>query len=135
MQQPAELRDEVADSFLHVQRQVGFSGSFQQPRAVAAEPDFAMIYAFLGSMFDPKCGNIPHSDILGQMSAIDRRATSLIVRNMAKNLASPTTIHNLQVSCMCAASMHCLLIVRLCSRFRQEAACSHTGTVCRKALP
>ncbi|KAK9917224.1 hypothetical protein WJX75_002059 [Coccomyxa subellipsoidea] len=34
-------------------------------------PDFATIYAFLGSLFDPACAHINHEDVLVQMAPVD----------------------------------------------------------------
>lgn len=63
----------------------------------AAGPNFAMIYAFLGSMFDPSCEGLTHAEVLSQMSATDQQAALLIIRNMVKNLNSPSSMQHLQV--------------------------------------
>ena len=63
-----------------------------------APPDFAMVYAFTGSIFDPKCASIAHEDIVAQMHTNDRRAVIQLIRTLAYNLSSPDILHQFQVS-------------------------------------
>ncbi|KAK9846276.1 hypothetical protein WJX81_000748 [Elliptochloris bilobata] len=57
-----------------------------------AAPDFATIYAFLGSLFDPTCSRVDHADVLAQMAPIDRETTGLLMRNIIANLACPPAL-------------------------------------------
>jgi len=50
-------------------------------------PNFAKIYAFLGSLFDP-AGSPNHVDALNQMSPIDRETVNLLMNNLTHNLNS-----------------------------------------------
>jgi hypothetical protein len=53
-----------------------------------AAPNFAKIYAFLASLFDPNTTN--HVDALDQMSPIDRETVQILMNNLAMNLATQT---------------------------------------------
>ena len=53
------------------------------------QPDFALIYAFLGSLFDSDCNGVDHADVLEEMKTIDRQTTTLLMRNVICNLQSP----------------------------------------------
>lgn len=53
------------------------------------QPDFALIYAFLGSLFDPSCASLDHMDVLDQMKDIDRQTATLLMRNVISNLQNP----------------------------------------------
>lgn len=53
------------------------------------QPDFALIYAFLGSLFDPSCGGIDHLGVLDEMKDIDRQTATLLMRNVISNLQNP----------------------------------------------
>ncbi len=53
------------------------------------QPDFALIYAFLGSLFDPACASFDHMDVLDQMKDIDRQTATLLMRNVISNLQNP----------------------------------------------
>ncbi|KAK9832950.1 hypothetical protein WJX74_002529 [Apatococcus lobatus] len=57
--------------------------------SMSEQPDFALIYAFLGSLFDPNCGGIDHVDVLEEMKSIDRQTATLLMRNVISNLQSP----------------------------------------------
>ena len=61
-------------------------------------PDFAIIYAFLGSLFDPVCASLNHMDVLDQMKELDRQTATLLMRNIISNLQNPqvgSSFHNL----------------------------------------
>jgi len=49
-------------------------------------PNFAKIYSFLGSLFDPSVTN--HAETLSEMSPIDRETIQLLMHNLALNLAN-----------------------------------------------
>jgi len=49
-------------------------------------PNFAKIYSFLGSLFDPSATN--HAETLNEMSPIDRETVQLLMHNLALNLAN-----------------------------------------------
>ncbi|CAL8464812.1 g4347 [Coccomyxa elongata] len=67
-----------------------------QPLMHAAQPpshpDFATIYAFLGSLFDPDLVLIDHADVLAQMAPVDRETACLLMNNMAANIADPAAL-------------------------------------------
>lgn len=63
------------------------------------QPDFALIYAFLGSLFDPSCGAIDHMDVLEEMKDIDRQTATLLMRNVISNLQSPEVSLGQGASC------------------------------------
>ncbi|KAL8172470.1 hypothetical protein V2J09_024274 [Rumex salicifolius] len=50
-------------------------------------PDFAQVYSFLGSIFDPD--GCDHLQRLKMMDPIDARTVVLLMRNLATNLTSP----------------------------------------------
>ncbi|XP_024374226.1 protein REVEILLE 3 isoform X5 [Physcomitrium patens] len=54
---------------------------------IRAAPDFAEVYKFIGSVFDP--GVSGHLRKLKEMSAIDRETVLLLMHNLSINLASP----------------------------------------------
>jgi len=49
-------------------------------------PNFAKIYAFLGSLFDPSTSN--HMEALEEMSPLDKETVQLLMHNLAINLAN-----------------------------------------------
>lgn len=49
-----------------------------------AEPNYAKIYAFLGSLFDPATDN--HVEALNLMSPVDRETVQIMMNNLAVNL-------------------------------------------------
>ncbi|MBA0862681.1 hypothetical protein Goshw_011581, partial [Gossypium schwendimanii] len=55
--------------------------------AVRVLPDFAQVYSFIGSVFDPKATG--HLQKLKKMDPIDVETVLLLMRNLAINLASP----------------------------------------------
>ena len=71
---------------------------------VSEQPDFALIYAFLGSLFDPNCGGIDHMDVLEEMKDIDRQTATLLMRNVINNLQSP------EVGLLALLAKHPLLV-------------------------
>ncbi|KAG0620569.1 hypothetical protein M758_4G226400 [Ceratodon purpureus] len=54
---------------------------------IRAAPDFAEVYKFIGSVFDP--GVSGHLRKLKEMTAIDRETVLLLMRNLSINLSSP----------------------------------------------
>jgi len=54
---------------------------------IRAGPDFAEVYKFIGSVFDP--GVSGHLRKLKEMSPIDRETVLLLMRNLSINLSSP----------------------------------------------
>eukprot|EP00245_Coleochaete_scutata_P005895 TRINITY_DN19880_c0_g1_i1.p1 TRINITY_DN19880_c0_g1~~TRINITY_DN19880_c0_g1_i1.p1 ORF type:complete len:384 (+),score=71.00 TRINITY_DN19880_c0_g1_i1:119-1270(+) len=59
----------------------------QGPRAAKGAPDFAAVYKFIGSVFDPQVTS--HLKRLKEMAPIDRETAVLLMRNLAINLGSP----------------------------------------------
>ncbi|XP_042468724.1 protein REVEILLE 8-like isoform X3 [Zingiber officinale] len=55
--------------------------------ALHVMPDFAQVYCFLGSVFDPS--STGHLEKLKEMDPIDVETVSLLMRNLAINLISP----------------------------------------------
>ncbi|XP_028770417.1 protein REVEILLE 6 isoform X2 [Neltuma alba] len=53
----------------------------------AVMPDFAQVYSFIGSVFDPNAAN--HLERLKQMDPINVEAVLLLMRNLTINLMSP----------------------------------------------
>lgn len=49
-------------------------------------PDFAKIYTFLGSLFDPTATG--HEDALNSMTPVDRETIQFLMHNLAVNLAN-----------------------------------------------
>ncbi|XP_074561157.1 protein REVEILLE 8-like isoform X2 [Curcuma longa] len=66
-----------------------FETSDQENHATALHvmPDFAQVYCFLGSVFDPS--STGHLEKLKEMDPIDVETVSLLMRNLAINLISP----------------------------------------------
>ncbi|CAM6022424.1 unnamed protein product [Sphagnum balticum] len=58
-----------------------------QDSCIQATPDFAEVYKFIGSVFDP--GVSGHLRTLKEMSPIDRETVLLLMRNLSINLSSP----------------------------------------------
>ncbi|CAK9230467.1 unnamed protein product [Sphagnum jensenii] len=58
-----------------------------QDSCIQATPDFAEVYKFIGSVFDP--GVSGHLRMLKEMSPIDRETVLLLMRNLSINLSSP----------------------------------------------
>ncbi|XP_026409053.1 protein REVEILLE 6-like isoform X1 [Papaver somniferum] len=52
-----------------------------------AIPDFAQVYSFIGSVFDPNTSN--HLEKLKEMNPIDVDTVLLLMRNLSMNLSSP----------------------------------------------
>jgi len=50
-------------------------------------PDFAQVYSFLGSVFDPSTSG--HLQKLKEMNPIDVETALLLMRNLSINLTSP----------------------------------------------
>ena len=48
-----------------------------------------MIYAFLGSLFDPICGDVNHVEALSNMESMDREVALMLMQNMAANMGDP----------------------------------------------
>ncbi|EIE22859.1 hypothetical protein COCSUDRAFT_42447 [Coccomyxa subellipsoidea C-169] len=57
-----------------------------------SQTDFATIYAFLGSLFDPVCAQINHWDVLAQMAPVDRETACLLMHNLAANLGDSAAV-------------------------------------------
>ncbi|KAB2064717.1 hypothetical protein ES319_A09G040600v1 [Gossypium barbadense] len=55
--------------------------------ALRVLPDFAQVYSFIGSVFDPKATG--HLQKLKKMDPLDVETVLLLMRNLAINLASP----------------------------------------------
>ncbi|KAK9834940.1 hypothetical protein WJX84_005384 [Apatococcus fuscideae] len=53
------------------------------------QPDFALIYSFLGSLFDRSCDSLRHTEVLEQMREIDREIATLLMQNVINNLQHP----------------------------------------------
>jgi hypothetical protein len=51
--------------------------------------DFATVYAFLGSLFDPACSCVDPAAALAQMAAPDRDVALIFARSLAAHLRSP----------------------------------------------
>lgn len=94
-------------------------------------PDFAMAYAFIGSIFDPKCSGIPHEDVMAQMRVADRRAVLQLVRNLAANLTRPEVVSQVKVGCSTAHARLALLLV--CFAACLLAWCGHPLAWCSAA--
>ncbi|XP_021887810.1 LOW QUALITY PROTEIN: protein REVEILLE 5 [Carica papaya] len=60
-------------------------GDNGQPKRVM--PDFAQVYSFIGSVFDPNSSG--HLEKLKQMDPIDMETVLLLMRNLSMNLRSP----------------------------------------------
>ncbi|XP_068316660.1 protein REVEILLE 3-like isoform X3 [Pyrus communis] len=58
-----------------------------QPHRVAVLPDFAQVYKFIGSVFDP--GAVGHLERLRQLDPINFETALLLMRNLSINLTSP----------------------------------------------
>ncbi|CAI0470247.1 unnamed protein product [Linum tenue] len=58
-----------------------------QNKAVRVMPDFAQVYSFIGSVFDPSVGG--HVEKLKQMDPINLETVMLLMKNLSFNLASP----------------------------------------------
>jgi hypothetical protein len=54
---------------------------------LAAMPDFARVYSFLGSIFDPETNG--HLQQLKEMDPIDAETVLLLMKNLSINLTSP----------------------------------------------
>ncbi|KAK9864879.1 hypothetical protein WJX84_009467 [Apatococcus fuscideae] len=67
----------------------GMGESARLALPTSEQPDFALIYAFLGSLFDPSCASLDHMDVLDQMKDIDRQTATLLMRNVISNLQNP----------------------------------------------
>ncbi|KAF7844587.1 protein REVEILLE 5-like isoform X2 [Senna tora] len=58
-----------------------------QGKPIKVMPDFAQVYSFIGSVFDPNASN--HIQRLKQMDPINVEAVLLLMRNLSINLMSP----------------------------------------------
>lgn len=58
-----------------------------QGKPIKVMPDFAQVYSFIGSVFDPKATN--HLQTLKQMDPINVETVLLLMRNLSTNLSSP----------------------------------------------
>ncbi|KAL5207732.1 hypothetical protein ABZP36_032167 [Zizania latifolia] len=58
-----------------------------QVPSLSLMPDFAQVYSFLGSVFDPSTGG--HLQKLKEMNPIDVETALLLMRNLSINLTSP----------------------------------------------
>ncbi|KAK9039852.1 hypothetical protein V6N11_015038 [Hibiscus sabdariffa] len=69
-------------------RQIGeIAGQGNQGHALRVLPDFAQVYSFIGSVFDPNA--IGHLQKLKKMDPIDVETVLLLMRNLSINLTSP----------------------------------------------
>ncbi|KAJ4885927.1 Protein REVEILLE 8 [Raphanus sativus] len=60
----------------------------KQPPALHGVPDFAEVYSFIGSVFDPKT-RLDHVEKLKQMDPINFETVLLLMRNLIVNLSNP----------------------------------------------
>jgi hypothetical protein len=83
------------------------SGPRRAPRraAAAASPtfdpasyDFATIYAFVGSLFDPACAGVDVGAALAQMAPGDADVARVYVRSLAAHLRSPEAMTQVAVA-------------------------------------
>ncbi|XP_027351669.1 protein REVEILLE 6 isoform X2 [Abrus precatorius] len=58
-----------------------------QGKLIKVMPDFAQVYSFIGSVFDPNATN--HLQTLKQMDPINVETVLLLMRNLSTNLTSP----------------------------------------------
>ncbi|KAH1044787.1 hypothetical protein GYH30_026169 [Glycine max] len=58
-----------------------------QGKSIIVMPDFAQVYRFIGSVFDPNATN--HLQTLKQMNPINVKTVLLSMRNLSTNLRSP----------------------------------------------
>ncbi len=67
------------------------AGFFEDPRLAPSspQPDFALIYSFLGSLFDWSCGSLHHPEVVEQMRVTDSEIAPLLMQNMISNLQHP----------------------------------------------
>lgn len=63
------------------------SGLGMSDPLLRATPDFAEVYRFIGSVFDPACTD--HLSRLRRMAPIDKETVLLLMRNLSINLSSP----------------------------------------------
>ncbi|KAL0321473.1 UNVERIFIED_CONTAM: protein REVEILLE 6 [Sesamum calycinum] len=63
------------------------SATLFEPFSLSFLPDFAQVYSFIGSVFDPKVTG--HLQKLKKMDPIDIETVLLLMRNLSVNLASP----------------------------------------------
>ncbi|XP_054786769.1 protein REVEILLE 6 isoform X2 [Prosopis cineraria] len=69
-------------------RPIGVStGQGNNSHSLRVLPDFAQVYKFIGSVFDPKAAG--HLQKLKKMDPIDVETVLLLMRNLSINLASP----------------------------------------------
>ncbi|CAJ1820937.1 unnamed protein product [Sphenostylis stenocarpa] len=66
-------------------KQTDQQGDHRQP--IIEMPDFAQVYSFIGSVFDPNATN--HLQTLQQMDPIKVKTVLLLMRNLSSNLRSP----------------------------------------------
>ncbi|XP_065859746.1 protein REVEILLE 3 isoform X2 [Euphorbia lathyris] len=59
----------------------------EQGKPMRVMPDFAQVYSFIGSVFDPHSGD--HLQRLKQMDPINLETVLLLMRNLSVNLTSP----------------------------------------------
>ncbi|KAK7394723.1 hypothetical protein VNO78_15258 [Psophocarpus tetragonolobus] len=63
-----------------------------QSYAIKVMPDFAQVYSFIGSVFDPNATN--HLQRLKQMDPINFQTVLLLMRNLSSNLRSPEFVNH-----------------------------------------
>ncbi|XP_052158670.1 protein REVEILLE 6-like isoform X3 [Oryza glaberrima] len=68
-------------------------------RPLRAMPDFAQVYSFLGSIFDPDTSG--HLQTLKAMDPIDVETVLLLMRNLSMNLTSPNFAAHLSLLSSC----------------------------------
>uniref|UniRef100_A0A7N0U5V0 Uncharacterized protein n=1 Tax=Kalanchoe fedtschenkoi TaxID=63787 RepID=A0A7N0U5V0_KALFE len=76
-----------AESTLRVQSASRIPLQANKSQAIRVLPDFAQVYGFIGSVFDPNTSG--HLQNLKQMDPIDVETVLLLMRNLSINLTSP----------------------------------------------
>ncbi|XP_073277895.1 protein REVEILLE 6-like isoform X1 [Primulina huaijiensis] len=65
---------------------INYQGEGNQCKAVRAMPDFAQVYGYIGSIFDPKASD--HLQRLKKMDPIDVETILMLMKNLSINLVS-----------------------------------------------
>ncbi|XP_057547226.1 protein REVEILLE 6-like isoform X7 [Amaranthus tricolor] len=73
------------------------NASMKHAPALRVLPDFAQVYNFIGSVFDPEASG--HLQMLKKMDPIDVETALLLMRNLTINLTSPDFEDHLIVDC------------------------------------
>ena len=60
--------------------------------AADAKPDFAVVYAFLGSLFHQGLDGMDHQSLLCELPVRDKSTLQLLLGNLAAALCRPDTI-------------------------------------------